>query len=88
MLEAVDDAEEGVIEPDSMPVLRTELRHLTHAVARLETAVSDGEDRADKRFVTKEEFAPVRAIVYGLVALILTAVFGALIALVVLRGAG
>jgi len=36
-----------------------------------------------KRYVTKDEFAPVKNIVYGLVALILTAVVGALITLVV-----
>lgn len=33
--------------------------------------------------VTQPEFKPVKAIVYGLVALVLTGVFGALIALVV-----
>lgn len=36
--------------------------------------------------VTQPEFKPVKAIVYGLVALVLTGVFGALIALVVQKG--
>lgn len=36
--------------------------------------------------VTQPEFKPVKAVVYGLVAIVLTGVFGALIALVVQRG--
>lgn len=39
----------------------------------------------DNRFVTKDEFAPVQKLVYGLVALILIAVFGALIGLVIIK---
>jgi len=36
--------------------------------------------------VRRSEFAPARAIVYGLVALVLTGVLGALLALVIQRG--
>lgn len=36
--------------------------------------------------VTQPEFKPVKAIVYGLVAIVLTGVFGALVALVVQKG--
>lgn len=36
--------------------------------------------------VTQPEFKPVKAVVYGLVALVLTSVFGGLIALVLQRG--
>lgn len=36
--------------------------------------------------VTQPEFKPVKAVVYGLVAIVLTGVFGALIALVVQKG--
>jgi hypothetical protein len=39
--------------------------------------------KLDGSYVTKEEFQPVKNIVYGLVALILVAVVGALVALVV-----
>ena len=35
-------------------------------------------------YVTKSEFEPVQRIVYGLVGLVLVAVFGALVALVVM----
>lgn len=36
--------------------------------------------------VTQPEFKPVKAVVYGLVALVLTSVFGGLIALVLQKG--
>lgn len=42
-------------------------------------------DIVDNRFVTKDEFAPVQKLVYGLVALILIGVFGALIGLVIIK---
>lgn len=38
---------------------------------------------AEEKYVTKDEFNPVRQIVYGLVGLILVSVVGAVIALVV-----
>jgi hypothetical protein len=49
-------------------------------------AVSDLRNEIGGKYVTKEEFAPVKAIVYGLVSLILISVVGALITLVVTRG--
>lgn len=41
---------------------------------------------APDRYVTKEEFGPVKAIVYGMVAFILVGTLGALLALVVKQG--
>jgi hypothetical protein len=45
--------------------------------------LDDIKSKMDDSYVTKDEFAPVKNLVYGLVTLILTAVVGALIALVV-----
>lgn len=45
--------------------------------------ISDIKKRLDDNYVTKQEFDPVKRIVYGLVTLVLTAVVVALIALVV-----
>jgi ABC-type phosphate transport system permease subunit len=39
--------------------------------------------KLDDKYVTKDQFEPVKNVVYGLVALILIAVVGALIALVI-----
>jgi len=47
--------------------------------------VSEIKTKIDSDYVTKEEFIPVQRVVFGLVALILTAVVGALVGLVVLR---
>ena len=41
------------------------------------------EKRLDDHYVSKEEFGPVKQIVYGLISLILVAVVGALLALVI-----
>lgn len=40
-------------------------------------------EKLDRNYVTKAEFAPVQKIVYGMVALILTGVVVALLALVI-----
>lgn len=40
-------------------------------------------DRMQKTFVTVQEFAPIRVLVYGATGIILSAVLGALIALVI-----
>lgn len=45
--------------------------------------VTEIKGRIDGHFVTREEFDPVKKVVYGMVGLILVAVAGALIALVV-----
>lgn len=45
--------------------------------SKLNSAIED-----KKSFVTKAEFEPVKRIVYGMVALVLVSVFGALLALV------
>lgn len=37
------------------------------------------------RFVSREEFAPIQKLVYGVVGLILVSVFGALVSLVVMQ---
>ena len=40
------------------------------------------EMRVDGHFITREEFEPIKRLVYGMVAVVLTGVFGALLALV------
>lgn len=45
--------------------------------------LDDIKERLDTKFVTKDEFRPVKNIVYGMVTIILTAVIGAIVALVI-----
>lgn len=54
------------------------INEVNRNIASLETKV-------DSRFVTHEEFEPIKKIVYGLVGLILISVVGALVALVVVK---
>ena len=42
-------------------------------------------DKVDSRYVTHEEFEPIKRLVYGVVGLILVAVVGALLALVIIQ---
>ncbi len=53
------------------------------AVGSIQTDIGHIKDGMDK-LVTKDEFYPVRNVVYGMVVLILVAVMGGLMALVVL----
>ena len=44
--------------------------------------VKDIKDKLERDYITVDQFDPVKKIVYGLVALILTSVVGALVALI------
>lgn len=44
--------------------------------------ISEIKDRLEKDYVTRQELDPIKKIVYGLVGLILTSVFGALMFLI------
>lgn len=55
---------------------------------RLEKRLDDMLATQEKKFVTQAEFGPIRAIVFGLVALICTGFFGAIGALIYNRPAG
>ena len=43
------------------------------------------DDKLNELFVTKDEFTPVKNVVYGMVGLVLTAVAGALIRLIIIQ---
>lgn len=47
--------------------------------------VGDIKSMLDRKYVTSDQFAPVRMIAYGMVALILVAVVGALMTLIITR---
>lgn len=46
------------------------------SVSELWKRFDEFEEKMDKRFITKQEFLPVRLVVYGAIALILTKVAG------------
>ena len=51
----------------------------------LKDDISNLNDKVDSKYVTHDEFEPVKKVVYGLVGLILVAVIGALIGLIIIR---
>jgi hypothetical protein len=59
-----------------LAVIQTDLTYIKEKLNAVDTKVS-------QNYVSKDEFEPVRKIVYGLVTLILIAVVGALVALVI-----
>lgn len=60
----------------TLAVIQNDLTYIKEKLNAVDTKVSS-------HYVSKEEFEPVKKIVYGLVGLILVAVVGALVALVV-----
>lgn len=59
-----------------LAVIQTDLTYIKEKLNAVDQKVST-------HYVSKEEFEPIRKIVYGMVSLILIAVVGALVALVV-----
>lgn len=60
----------------------TKLAVLINDMTYLKEKLSSVDNKVSSNYVSKEEFAPVRNIVFGLVGLILVAVVGALISLI------
>lgn len=59
-----------------LAVLQNDMNYIKEKINDIDSKVSSG-------YVTKEEFEPIKKIVYGVVSLILTAVVGAIVALVI-----
>ena len=59
-----------------LAVIQNDLSYIKEKMNAIDNKVSSG-------YVSKEEFEPIKKIVYGVVSLILVAVVGALVALVV-----
>ena len=59
------------------------LGRLDERTANLTVAVDDIKRRLNEKYVTMDEFKPIRAIVYGFVGIVLTGVVVAIVALVV-----
>ena len=59
-----------------LAVIQNDLTYIKEKMNAIDTKVSNN-------YVSKEEFEPIKKIVYGVVSLILVAVVGALVALVI-----
>lgn len=62
-----------------------QLAVISERTKTIQEKVVNIETKLEKDYVTQDQFAPIRSIVYGLVSVILLTVVGALLALVILR---
>ena len=67
---------ENTDERITLATLKTDLEYIKRDIADIKSVL-----KAD--YVTRDEFSPIKSIVYGLVGIVLTSVIGALVALVV-----
>lgn len=65
--------------------LETQVAVIGTKVDNIEEKVTNIEKKLEGHYVTKDEFEPIKKIVYGMVGLILVAVVGALLALVIIN---
>jgi hypothetical protein len=71
--------------PENDSDTRLELAVIARDIQYMKGDIHDIKNNVQQGYVSKDEFEPVRRIVYGLVGLILVAVVGALISLVVVK---
>jgi hypothetical protein len=64
------------------PAEDTQIAVMANDLGYVRKAVDNLNDKIDSNYVTKEMFAPIQKIVYGLVGLILIAVVGAIMTLI------
>lgn len=63
----------------------TQIAVMVESVGTIKRDVSEIKEKLESHYVTKEEFDPIKKVVYGMVSLVLVAVIGALLALVIIR---
>ena len=64
--------------PSSLEVMANEMKHISKDVSEIKSTLRGS-------YVSKDEFEPIKRIVYGLVGLILVTVCGAVLGLVILQ---
>ena len=64
--------------PSSLEVMANEMKHISSDVSEIKSTLRGS-------YVSKDEFEPIKRIVYGLVGLILVTVCGAVLGLVILQ---
>ena len=68
---------------DDMTEVKLTIKKITeNHLPHIQEAIDKLPDKIGERFVSKERFFPIEKIVYGLVGLVLTSVFVALLALI------
>lgn len=68
---------------DTEDNLQVDLAVIANDIQYIKTDVGEIKEKMEKNYVTREEFDPIKKIVYGIVSVILLAVIGAVIKLVI-----
>ena len=66
-----------------LAVMSEKMKNIENDISEIKLGINELIKKMDEKFVTKNEFTPIKQIVYGFVGLIVVAVIGALISLVV-----
>lgn len=62
-----------------------DIARIGEKVIYIQKTVTEMNDKLDAHYVTKDQFEPVRNLVYGMVGIILTAVVVAIIKLIIMK---
>lgn len=80
-------AGEGSTKRDDTPIATAvRIGELGRDMAYVREAVDKIDEKVSNGYVTKEEFAPIKQLVYGVVSLVTIAVIGALLELIIRGG--
>ena len=63
---------------------QVELAVMANKIDHIESNVRDIKEALQEKYVTQDQFEPIKRIVYGMVAIVLTGVIGAIIGLVLI----
>jgi hypothetical protein len=66
----------------------TELALLNRDIQYIREKITEINTKLEQRYITREEFEPIKKIVYGVVGIMLTGMVVALIALIIGKGGG
>lgn len=64
---------------------KTKLAVISNDISYIKDDIRDIKSKLNAKYITRTEFEPIKKIVYGVVAIILTAVVGAIVGLVILK---
>jgi hypothetical protein len=64
---------------------KTDLALMSQSIEYIKTDIREIKSKMEADYITREEFDPIKKIVYGLVTLLLTGLVGALMKLVFLK---
>lgn len=66
-----------------LAVMSEKVSNIETSLVEIKKSIEELVKKIDDTYVTKNEFAPIKSVVYGLVTLILTSVVGAIIYMVI-----